>query len=239
MPLLCYLLFILLFPLSVIAADCSRTLRLNADRETLMPSEQQELDWLSRVLQQNGCTLNVIRSAAATTRRRLNDLRDGHADVWFGCSKTPERERYLHFSEAYYVDEVRRYVRIGEQTRFANSDLTQLLQQDVRIVGPLTGWYGETFERFRAQHQQDKRLFFYRHHVREGLQLLLRHRADLLITTKRQMSGVDPELATQFGTIEPALLSDPLYIVFSKKTVSVVDFHHLNAAISAALLLRE
>lgn len=230
---------LLLLCLNSAFADCRVGLRLNVDRETLMPVEQQELDWLTAVLQQNNCPLNVIKSAAATTRRRLTDLRDGQADVWFGCSKTSDREQYLYFSEPYFLDEVRRYVRSGEQARYPSADFAELLQQGARITGPLTGWYGSAFEQFRAQHQHDKRLMFYRHYVREALNLLLQHRADVLITTKRQMAGIEPLFAAQFSFIEPALLNDPLHIVFSKKTVLYKDYQRLTTAISAALPLRE
>jgi ABC-type amino acid transport substrate-binding protein len=208
---------------------------MHVDRNTLMPAEQRELRWLQKVLAEAQCPLHIIDSAAATTKRRLNDLREGHADIWFGASYTPSREQYLHFSVPYYQDEVRRYVRTGELQRCNAIDLQLLLESGCRIVGPLTGWFGETFDKFRERNKHDKRLMFYRHHVIEALRMLQVKRADLVITTKRQMTEIDSELARQFEYQAPLLTIDPLHFVFSKKTVSHAEFVKIDTVIRAAL----
>lgn len=216
-------------------AECTHPLRLHVDHNTLMPAETTELQWLETVMREAQCPLQIISNAAATTQRRLNDLRDGQSDVWFGASKTAARQTFLHFSTPYFVDEVRRYVRKGENDRCYVTDFDVLLAQGCRLVGPLTGWYGRAFEQFRDRHQTDERVMYYRHHVQEALRLLRLNRADLIITTKRQMLEIDATISNEIEYLAPALLDDPLHVVFSKKTVTLVQFEQLNNAIVAAL----
>ncbi len=227
---------LLLASVSVAAvAECTPPLRLHVDYNTLMPAETAELQWLDTVLREAQCPLQIISSAAATTQRRLNDLRDGQSDVWFGTSKTAARQTFLYFSAPYFVDEVRRYVRKGESDRCYVTDFDALLEQGCRLVGPLTGWYGRAFELFRDRHQSDQRVMYYRHHVQEALRLLRLNRADIIITTKRQMLAVDDTISNEIEYLAPALLDDPLHVVFSKKTVTPAQFEHVNNAIVAAL----
>ena len=84
-----------------------------------------------------------------TGARILQRLEQGKIDVMVRASKTPERASYAYFSRPYRSEIVGVFAL--KQNNFpAGMTLSQGLEKNLRLIGPASGWYGEEFERLRA-----------------------------------------------------------------------------------------
>ncbi len=101
-----------------------------------------DVDLFRAVAETIGCT---VTPREIPWRRLLANLETGSADAAMGATKTPEREAFAQFSDAYRADEFVLFVRAGEIGRFGSDGLASM-EANRLSLGVVGGYnYGETF----------------------------------------------------------------------------------------------
>lgn len=168
-----------------------------------------------------------------TGARILKALQEGEIDVMIRASKTAERTTFAFFTEP-YRDEI---VGVFAHKPIAFSKaitLTDALQQRLQLIGPASGWYGNSFESLR-QHYKTLNLYTPYPDAKVATELLFASpsRGDLLV--------VDADIffyyagAGRLNDIEPIgdwLHVTPAHLMLSKKTVQPALVERLDQAIS-------
>lgn len=127
------------------------------------------------VIRAMGCDYEMV---TLPWKRGLSYAEQGKLDIVPYASVTPEREAFARFSIPY------RYEKVGMIVR-ANSQYDIQSMEDVVRLGLRIGYYqgtywGEAFEAFRAREDAQNYIFPYTAN-KQGLQLVLNNRVDLLI----------------------------------------------------------
>lgn len=101
---------------------------------------------LTRTLAKDiGCTVLFVELPWA---RILSEIKDGTLDMTSSASRTPEREVFARFSEAYREAEVAIFIRNGESGEYALAELSAISESDFKLGIVVGYYYGADFERF-------------------------------------------------------------------------------------------
>jgi polar amino acid transport system substrate-binding protein len=106
-----------------------------------------------KILTQAGCKVRW-HLLPMTGERILRSLQQGKFDVMIRASKTKQRQKYAYFSEPYRDEVVGLFSR--EQLKLPSTfSMHDALEQKLGLIGPVSGWYGEKFEKFRTKWKKE------------------------------------------------------------------------------------
>lgn len=217
------------------SAGCSKPLHYHIKLELMLPFERADLAWFQRVMTRAGCELQVADFATASTSRRLREIEAGTLDLLMNATKLAERSHYAWFSHAYAQEHAQLLARKTELARWRGMDLIAIAAAGGRVSGPLTGWFGEEYERFRLQYSKHKAFVPYVYNLSDGIAALHKNRADVLLVSDRQLQSVNAGTYRGLSILIEDLGGAPVHIMLSKRSVSAADFEQINQAIALVL----
>ncbi len=89
-----------------------------------------EIELVSAIAKEADCELTFEQKS---WMKLLNGIRSGTIDMLGGASKTEARETFAHFSDDYRHESFVLYVRSGEEKKFANKSLKEILEGDFKL----------------------------------------------------------------------------------------------------------
>lgn len=177
-----------------------------------------------------GCEINFINVPA---KRSHQMLKSGTLDMMMGATKTFEREEYALFSSPYRHEEVRLFVLDEKKDSIKLSQWQDIFSQKLRLLVPISGWYGADYEESRERLAQEN-LLVLSPDVDKSVQMLTYGRADLIIGDAMAM----PYIASQhqgirLSILNPILDQNQIHLMLSKQSMSVAQLKQFNKAIKA------
>ncbi len=178
-----------------------------------------DVDLVQAIADELGCVASFPKMPWA---RVLLDLENGKLDVATSASRTPERERFAHFSVPYRQAQMGIYVRKGESGRYALDGLSGITDAGLRL-GIMRGYYyGPELEALMADPAFARQVDIgvdYEMNIRK----LLHGRIDGFLVDD---IGVMVGALAAYGAEDQAeqhpvfLAGDEFHLMFSKKSVS-------------------
>ncbi len=205
---------------------CNITLRWDDDPPYFMVQEDEvvgiDVDLAREAMRRLGCELTLEKLPWA---RALVELREGRVDMLSGAYRTPEREKYAHYSAVVgLVSPNLLFIRpLGEES-FDFRGLRALLESDFRLGAQIGVSYSDEYATLVQNPDYEKNIQYLSR--RESLwRMLARNRIDGVIASK--LTGIYEirELGLG-GRIVPSSLvvsDQPAYFMFSRKSVDA-DF---------------
>lgn len=222
-----------LLPSHVVAAeppnDCPR-LRIIP---SLTADDPDELV-LARIVAKVGCPLQERREdKEITLARRFEMLKKGQIDLISALSKKPERETFVYFSLPVRVEKFRAWIRKIDRERAGNKTVKQLLDDHWLVLGPQQGYYGPFYQGIRENRAIISGDFLV---FEQGVRALLRRRGDLLLGDEGWLKRLPVDLQNDIEVLPEVLHEEPLYLAFSRVSVSPETVRRFNDAIVALKL---
>jgi polar amino acid transport system substrate-binding protein len=189
-----------------------------------------------RILTQAGCQVNW-HLYPMTGKRILRSLQQGEFDVMIRASKTVQRQEYAYFSDPYRDEVVGLFSR--KQLKLSSTfNMVDALEQNLSMIGPVSGWYGDEFEMLRTKLKQDSRYTAYPDAKRATELLLIEpSRGDLLLVDADIFYlHLGKERYDQVKLVGNNLHISPALLMFSRKSLERNDLIAINQAI---LLLQQ
>lgn len=177
-----------------------------------------------------GCEVTFINVPA---KRSHQMLKSGSLDMMMGATKTAEREEYALFSAAYRDETVRLFVLDENKDKIRLTQWQDIFSQKLRLLVPISGWYGVDYERTRQRLEQEH-LLILSPDADKSVQMLTYGRADLIVGDAMAM----PYIASQhqgvrLSPLKPVLDRNQIHLMLSKQTLSSAQLKQFNAAIKA------
>lgn len=207
-------------------AECERIYKTTALSENI--EDDISIPYLRSIMDKAGCRLEIV-PVALSHHRRLRLIESGELDVVGEASILPERNAYAWFSRAYRIEKT---VLIGlrNNTTIASvHHINDVADQGIHILSPAGGWFGADLERERQRWQQLKLIISFKDPL-VGLRDLRLGRGQLLVTTDalvKTMFARDSDVYVLPFTVH----QEPVYFMFSKRTVSEKEVHFFNQLI--------
>lgn len=185
---------------------------------------------LRAIVNEAGCRLQPI-DTRGTNAHRQQLLRDGALEIITVASYRPERDSYAWFSPAYRNEQIRLFIPSYRADEIRVDSIDTLRELPWRIIATQSYHFGAAFEAIRDELRARGKLVEI-DDTRAGVRLLLAgaQRGDMLIDevilVRNQLGSRDNRV-----TMLPLVAAeDPVYFMFSKRTVSEGLFRELNAA---------
>jgi len=187
-----------------------------------------DIELVTAIVKKIGCN---ITHKNVQWKRHLKELEQGRIDLASGASKTPEREVYAFFSDAYRNEYISLYVRKGESNKYDVKSLKDILKTPF-ILGVTRGYYyGEEFANLLKNPQFIRRLQYVKNDE-QHYDKLVKNRIDGFLpdhfTAQDKIKEKD-----LIGKIErhpmPIILTGDIFVMLSKKSLSpaiVKDFNN-------------
>jgi len=239
------LLFVVLFSLTGESAEarCDKTLTVHLDLHApsaYLDSNGQvagmDAMLAQRILTQAGCKVEW-HLIAMTGERILRSLQQGKFDVMIRASKTVQRQEYAYFSEPYRDEIVGLFSR--KQLELPPTiSMVDALGQQIRLIGPVSGWYGDKFEVLRSELKKKGDYTAYPDAKRATELLFIEpSRGNLLLVDADIFYlHLGKERHEQVKLVGNNLHISPASLMFSKSSLEKSDLIAINQAI---LLLQE
>lgn len=109
-----------------------------------------DIELTTAILKAAGCEVTVVRMP---WKRHLKAIEMGAIDLAAGASRTPLREHFAHFTEAYRTENVALFVRDKDLNKHRSSDLKALFAEGFRLGITRGNYYGEAFEALANQQE--------------------------------------------------------------------------------------
>ncbi len=109
-----------------------------------------DIELITAILKEAGCEVTFVRMP---WKRHLKAIEIGTIDLAAGASKTPLREDFAYFTDAYRKENVALFVRSQELEKHQTSQLETLFEQGFRLGVTRGNYYGETFEALANQQE--------------------------------------------------------------------------------------
>lgn len=189
-----------------------------------------------RILTQAGCKVNW-HLVPMTGKRILKSLQQGEFDVMIRASKTIKRQKYAYFSEPYRDEIVGLFSR--KQLKLPPIfSMADALEQELSLIGPVSGWYGDKFEILRTKWKEDGSYTAYPDAERATELLFVEpSRGDLLLVDADIFYlHLGKERYEQVKLVGNNLHISPASLMFSHKSLEKSDLIAINQAI---LLLKQ
>ncbi len=219
------------------ARSCSAPLRMAvlADWEpynyTTAKGMQAGLDLeMSRaVFAEANCKL--VEMGPLSSGRSAGLFRQGKIDLLLGASRTAEREPLGHFTRSYRGETVSIFTMADADPAVrAPTSFGQFMAQPGVLLALRVGWFGEDYARHREQLRKHGRLAEFSGY-RQGLGQLASRRAPYLLGDSLTIKLAAARQGIKVTPLPFLLLDAPVYMMFSKRTVSPDDVQLIDAAI--------
>jgi len=221
---------VLSFYLSSVQAECTRHYRTIALSTAI---SDVSAVFLQRVMTEAHCQL-IFVPYGLTNQRRLRLIADGEIDVVAEASRLPEREEYAWFSLPYRDEKTFLLGRRDDAAITNVRHVNDVARLQLRILAPDGGWFGPELQRER-QTWRDLKLMVPFRDPASGMRDLRLGRANLLVATDALNQQ---QLAAQLDLyVLPFIVhTEAVYLMFSKRTVSIQDVELINKALQKVKL---
>ncbi len=223
------------FVVPVIAMECHQPLRiaryyLNGEKTPAC------LDVVAaELLRDTPCPVHWVDVGDAAMARYQKMLQQGDVDIDLGLSRTPEREAYLQFSLPIGASKALLFARHDDARWSSLTSWCGTTMKSLRMLIPESGFYGPELERLRRDPTCAQSLHKFSEGFRQGYDMLMHHRADVLLATSSWWSQLPIE---QQQRLQPLPLTGSAvnsHVVFRKDTVPVVMVAAVNQRIEQYL----
>lgn len=224
-------------PSEAVVSVCLNPLRVGyndwppyAWRDQQGEAQGLDVELLRAFAEHLGCEVIFINVPA---KRSHQMLKSGSLDMMMGATKTAKREEYALFSAAYRDEEVRLFVLDEKKDKIQLTQWQDIFSQKLRLLVPISGWYGVDYEHTRQRLEQEH-LLILSPDADKSVQMLTYGRADLIIGDAMAM----PYIASQhqgvrLSPLKPVLDRNQIHLMLSKQTLSSAQLKQFNAAIKA------
>ena len=189
-----------------------------------------DADLLRAIAKEAGCQL--VELDAMPAARNLSLFEKGGVDVMTGASRTAERQRLARFSVAYRSETVGMFAladKIGQYRHLASfADFTA---GPLSLIAPRAGWYGAAFEAEAASLQRAGRLTRFGDFA-QGVRMLAAGRASFMLGDAAAIEHAAARAGIRVQPLPFWVEDAPVYLMFSRATVSAADVARIDAAIA-------
>jgi polar amino acid transport system substrate-binding protein len=166
------------------------------------------VDIISAITEHSNQTYQIV---VVPWKRAQSLLQDGDADMLIGPYKTLERQKYIDYSSIPFYSDQMVFYTLKDNTFDWQGDYSKLIG---KLIGLPLGWTGgESFE----AHRSNLRIYDVPE-VKNGFEMLLRKRIDLVLSNRRNALVMSDELniSAKLRSLEPTLQITQGYFGFSK-----------------------
>lgn len=228
--------FTIWLPSAASAAECARTLVVaatglwnGAGSEAAMES-RVDREWLDAIARESGICMQYD-ARETVIARRLALIESGNVDLLVGASKTPERERYAHFTLPYREETVLLFARAERAAQYQTlrqfSDLQAL---SVPWLAVRDSWLGPEFAAARKALLQRRQISEF-DTFGQGVAMLRYGRGELLLAPDTFAQYLAREKIRDVVRLPSVLHREPVYFMLSKVSVSEAELNQINTAI--------
>ncbi|WP_166377552.1 ABC transporter substrate-binding protein [Pseudoalteromonas sp. Z9A4] len=162
------------------------------------------------------------------SKRAFTEIRHGRIDLGWAVSYTDKRAKYAHYTVSYRTEVMRLYE--NKNNTHVVKNLADIFNQGLTIGANFGSYYGEEFEQYKTTH---KKQIEYTSATSKRFEMLNKQRIDFaiedeLVGTYFGKKGSSIKLATSVEYVN----KDDIYLMFSKKTVSVTELAIINEHIN-------
>jgi len=173
-----------------------------------------------------------------TAKRLLNGVKRGSIDGAIPASKTPDRETFAYFSDAYRIEELVGFVRREQADKIHIATVTDLRREQLRLALAHGGWYGPEIDRLIKTDLVFKDKVRFTDDAIVMVEWLRTGHVDMLLSWRGiaerllQKRGL---LGTEIVTYPAVLYDETSHLMLSKATVSSEDVALLNRVLAEFL----
>ena len=224
-----YILFIA--PLSTFA--CERTFSV-ASHDAFWPPyvmgmsyvfKGTEVDALNIIFKDSPFCFKV--ELLPNSKRAFTEIKHGRFDLGWAGSYTDERAKYVYYTDNYRTEVMRLYE--NKNNQHSVKSLEDIFKQGFTVGANFGSYYGEEFEQYKTTY---KKLIEYTSATSKRFEMLNKQRIDFAIEDEL-VGAYFSERGSYLklvSNIEP-VNKDDVYLMFSKKTVSVEEIAIINTHI--------
>ena len=218
------------------ATECSRTLTVAAtglwDSAGSAAAMESRVDreWLDAISRESGLCMQY-ETRETVIARRLALVESGNVDLLVGASKTPERERYAHFSLPYREESVLLFTRVERAAQYQHVQTFPDLQAvTVPWLAVRDSWLGPEFAAARKTLLQQRKISEF-DTFGQGVAMLRYGRGELLLAPDTFAQYLEREKIRDVVRLPSVLHRESVYFMLSKASVSEAEVNQLNTAI--------
>ncbi|CAM3112807.1 substrate-binding periplasmic protein [Pseudoalteromonas distincta] len=158
------------------------------------------------------------------SKRAFTEIRHGRIDLGWAGSYTNKRAKYAHYTVSYRTEVMRLYE--NKNNTHVVKSLADIFNQGLTIGANFGSYYGEEFEKYKTTH---KKQIEYTSATNKRFEMLNKQRIDFAIEDElvgayfaKKNSSI--KLVTNIEYVN----KDDIYLMFSKKTVSINELKIIN-----------
>lgn len=185
--------------------------------------------WQQAFFQELGCPL-TFREGNPTTSVREQQLQDGQIELITGLAKN--QQRAYQFSAAIASNNVYLYRKVSAPQWEQIKDWCDPIMRQARIMLPADGYFGEKVQQLRQQADCANWVVHARRGAGYSFEMLLKNRADLLISPEYHWRDLPTEQRQQFVRLSLPVVEGNVYLAFGKQ-VSPAFIQRVNRQIAA------
>lgn len=233
---------LLLLATSTEANDCPTKMRVQLDLAapaSFLGEKGQvagmDVEMAQAILAEAGCQIEWV-TEPMSIERALRLLREGRIDAMTRMSFRTERTRYAHFSEAYRQEVIGLFA-LEDTPLLAFKTLAEAYEQQVRLIGPASGYFGEEFQVLREPWLASGRMTAYNSATKAARLLFTKPRRGdmILIDADVFYHTISATESKQVLNAGDWLRIAPVHIMFSQQSVSAALVERVNAVIRQRL----
>jgi len=220
----------LLFSTSLSVFACERTLTV-ASHDAFWPPyvvglngqlQGSEVDALNIIFKDSPFCFEV--KMLPNSKRAFTELRHGRIDLGWAASYTDKRAQFVHFTDSYRTEVMRVYQNKNHTHTVKN--LADIFDQGLTIGANFGSYYGAEFEQYKTTHKSQ---IEYTSATSKRFEMLNKQRIDFAI--EDELVGAYFSKRANNVAVVPnfkAVNKDDIYLMLSKKTLSVDEVNVIN-----------
>ncbi|MBQ4798657.1 transporter substrate-binding domain-containing protein [Pseudoalteromonas sp. MMG006] len=223
----------LLFSTSLSVFACERTLTV-ASHDAFWPPyvvglngqlQGSEVDALNIIFKDSPFCFEV--KMLPNSKRAFTELRHGRIDLGWAASYTDKRAQFVHFTDSYRTEVMRVYQ--NKNNTHTVKNLADIFDQGLTIGANFGSYYGAEFEQYKTTHKSQ---IEYTSATSKRFEMLNKQRIDFVIEDKL-VGAYFSKRANNVAVVPnfKAVNKDDIYLMLSKKTLSVDDVNVINQLI--------
>ncbi|MEL0633856.1 transporter substrate-binding domain-containing protein [Pseudoalteromonas carrageenovora] len=220
----------LLFSTSLSVFACERTLTV-ASHDAFWPPyvvglngqlQGSEVDALNIIFKDSPFCFEV--KMLPNSKRAFTELRHGRIDLGWAASYTDKRAQFVHFTDSYRTEVMRVYQ--NKNNTHTVKSLADIFDQGLTIGANFGSYYGAEFEQYKTTHKSQ---IEYTSATSKRFEVLNKQRIDFAI--EDELVGAYFSKRANNVAVVPnfkAVNKDDIYLMLSKKTLSVDEVNVIN-----------
>ncbi|WP_410497901.1 substrate-binding periplasmic protein [Chitinibacter sp. S2-10] len=218
------------------AAQCSKPFKLALEQwppyvytDATQQAAGLDIELIKMVFAEAGCHLVFVPELPK--KRRLAEFMAGHIDVMLAASDVPERHAYSWFSQPYRNESVSLFSQSTQSAKYRDvTQFSQILQRKITLLSPSSGWYGEDYKKHYDALMQAQLISTFES-FGQGMKMLSAKRAELIMGDTAAVVFEAKKQNIALIALSNVILSEPVHLMLSKKSVTEDDLNQINAAL--------